>query len=202
MQKDSTEERIKAAALKEFAQHGYEGARIDRIAKRARINKAMIYYHFKGKEKLYEGILSDIFDYIFGAINPILPEEESSVENLYTFISSYVGIIHSIDQDVIRLMLREISGGGEYFRKIALPKLILPVSERVRAILRRGRDEKRIKDVNPYYVIFQLVGSVLFFKMLSIALKGTELEMVLFHENYLEDFKNNLLTIFRSGIER
>ena len=202
MQKDSTEEKIINAALREFAQHGYEGARIDRIAKRARINKAMIYYHFKSKEKLYEGILTNIFEYIHSSVKQRLPEGKGTMDSLYSFIDRYITIIDFIDQDIIRLMHREISAGGTYFRKIALPKLIVPVKNRVETIIQHCKAENLIKDINPNYTIFQLVGSVLFLKMLTIALKGTELEEIVFHENYLEDFKNNLLTILRSGVER
>ncbi len=36
--------------MTEFADNGFHGARIDSIARKAKVNKAMIYYHFKGKE--------------------------------------------------------------------------------------------------------------------------------------------------------
>ena len=50
-----------AAAAAEFAARGYAGANVDRIARAARLNKAMIYYHFKSKAALYREILSDMF---------------------------------------------------------------------------------------------------------------------------------------------
>src|SRR6185295_6636264 len=46
-------DQILAAAAVEFAARGYSGARVDRIARRARVNKAMIYYHFGSKQALY-----------------------------------------------------------------------------------------------------------------------------------------------------
>ncbi|MGC1344035.1 MAG: helix-turn-helix domain-containing protein [Candidatus Binataceae bacterium] len=48
-----SQERILAAALAEFAQHGFAGARVDRIARRARINKRMLYCYFGDKNALY-----------------------------------------------------------------------------------------------------------------------------------------------------
>jgi AcrR family transcriptional regulator len=48
---------ILAAAVAEFSQRGYDGARIDGIAKRARINKRMLYHYFGGKEGLYLAVL-------------------------------------------------------------------------------------------------------------------------------------------------
>src|SRR3954468_13281224 len=53
--------RIVRAAAREFAAHGYAGANIERIARTARLNKAMIYYHFTSKAALYREILNDMF---------------------------------------------------------------------------------------------------------------------------------------------
>jgi TetR/AcrR family transcriptional regulator len=52
-----TRERILSAALKEFAAHGFAGARVDAIARRADINKRMLYHYFGNKEKLFRAIL-------------------------------------------------------------------------------------------------------------------------------------------------
>src|SRR5947199_4237966 len=54
-------ERVFSAAAAEFAARGYAGANVDRIARAARLNKAMIYYHFKSKAALYREILRDMF---------------------------------------------------------------------------------------------------------------------------------------------
>lgn len=56
---DRTRRRILAAAIDEFAANGYAGARIDRIAARAEVNKRMIYHHFGGKRVLFEAVLAD-----------------------------------------------------------------------------------------------------------------------------------------------
>ena len=50
-------DRILAAAADEFAERGFAGARVDRIARRARVNKAMLYYHFRSKQELYRTLL-------------------------------------------------------------------------------------------------------------------------------------------------
>jgi len=52
-----TRERILAAALKEFAAKGFAGARVDVIARRASINKRMLYHYFGNKEKLFRAVL-------------------------------------------------------------------------------------------------------------------------------------------------
>ena len=52
-----TRDRILAAALDEFAAEGFAGARVARIARRARINKRMLYHYFGNKEDLFREIL-------------------------------------------------------------------------------------------------------------------------------------------------
>ncbi|MGV7813193.1 TetR/AcrR family transcriptional regulator, partial [Mycobacterium kansasii] len=59
-----TKRRILTAARSEFAQSGFAGARIDRIAEQARANKRSIYVHFGPKEQLFDivvaGVLSEM----------------------------------------------------------------------------------------------------------------------------------------------
>ena len=50
-------ERILSAALKEFATKGFAGARVDAIARRANINKRMLYHYFGDKEELFKAVL-------------------------------------------------------------------------------------------------------------------------------------------------
>src|SRR5579863_5743078 len=49
--------RILAAALKEFSAKGFAGARVDAIARRANINKRMLYHYFGDKEELFKAVL-------------------------------------------------------------------------------------------------------------------------------------------------
>ncbi|HVU26180.1 MAG TPA: helix-turn-helix domain-containing protein [Verrucomicrobiae bacterium] len=54
---ERSRERILSAALKEFAANGFAGARVDLIAKRAAINKRMLYHYFGDKEGLFRAVL-------------------------------------------------------------------------------------------------------------------------------------------------
>ncbi|MCX6898886.1 MAG: TetR/AcrR family transcriptional regulator [Verrucomicrobia bacterium] len=51
------QERILTAAMAEFSAKGFAGARVDSIARRARINKRMLYHYFGNKEDLFRAIL-------------------------------------------------------------------------------------------------------------------------------------------------
>jgi len=54
---ERTRSRILSAALKEFAAKGFAGARVDAIARRAAINKRMLYHYFGDKEGLFRAVL-------------------------------------------------------------------------------------------------------------------------------------------------
>jgi TetR/AcrR family transcriptional regulator len=54
---ERSRERILSAALKEFAAKGFAGARVDAIARRAAINKRMLYHYFGDKEELFKAVL-------------------------------------------------------------------------------------------------------------------------------------------------
>src|SRR5438477_12927437 len=77
----ASRQRLLKAAAAEFAARGYAGANVDRIARAARVNKAMIYYHYKSKAALYRAILRDMFDAVGTRVRavaaaPLAPEEK------------------------------------------------------------------------------------------------------------------------------
>src|ERR1051325_3493566 len=58
---DRSQSTILAAARDEFAEHGLGGARVDRIAERAGLNKRLIYYYFADKETLFQAVLEQAY---------------------------------------------------------------------------------------------------------------------------------------------
>ena len=61
---DRSQRDILKAALAEFAEHGLGGARMDRIAQRAAVNKRLIYYYFQNKELLFLAVLEGAYEKI------------------------------------------------------------------------------------------------------------------------------------------
>jgi AcrR family transcriptional regulator len=58
---DRTQQEILAAAMAEFSERGFGGARIDGIAERAGVNKRLIYYYFGSKEGLFIAVLEQTY---------------------------------------------------------------------------------------------------------------------------------------------
>ena len=61
---------ILAAAMDEFAEHGYGGARIDRIAKSAKLNNHALYYHFGDKQELFQAVIEHGYESLRANLGP------------------------------------------------------------------------------------------------------------------------------------
>lgn len=84
----NTKERILEAGLKVFAENGYEGARMEKIASLVGINKASLYFHFKSKEELFQELfISIIKKYSFALKNIVI--ETKSLPTKQRLISIY-----------------------------------------------------------------------------------------------------------------
>jgi AcrR family transcriptional regulator len=81
---DTTREMIKHAAWNEFARHGFDGARMQRIADEASVNKAMIHYYFQNKANLFETIISEAFAKLFNSLKEVNFSDPSNIEQIVT----------------------------------------------------------------------------------------------------------------------
>src|SRR5216117_2036937 len=102
---DRSKERILIAALKEFSARGFAGARVDVIARRAAINKRMLYHYFGDKEGLFREVLRRKIAER-QAWNAATPEQPAE----------YLPLLFDLackDADWIRLLEWEALRGGE-----------------------------------------------------------------------------------------
>lgn len=103
---------ILRAAGAEFAAHGLAGARVDRIAAAAGVNKALIYYYFSDKQGLYDRVLGQLFTELETQLFPALDGADSLAAAVDTLLNAYFGVF-SREPDRARLFARELAGGGE-----------------------------------------------------------------------------------------
>lgn len=85
---DRTQQLLLRAAMAEFADHGFGGARIEAIAERAGVNKKLIYYYFAGKDDLFVAVLEQTYADIRAAERELeleLSEPLEAVRRLVAF---------------------------------------------------------------------------------------------------------------------
>jgi len=88
-----TEEKILEAAKKVFHRKGYEGARMQEIADEAAINKALLHYYFRSKEKLFEAVFEDAFSGIMRLASEVFLSDKPLKDKIQAFLTSYLDII-------------------------------------------------------------------------------------------------------------
>src|SRR6478672_7495746 len=86
----STEEKILSAARKVFLNKGMDGARMQDIADEAGINKALLHYYFRSKDKLFEQIFMEVASAFLPKIFSILESEQTLFEKIELFCSEYI----------------------------------------------------------------------------------------------------------------
>ena len=86
----STEQKILKAAKIVFIKKGFDGARMEDIAKQADINKALVHYYFRSKENLFEQIFDTFAAQILPNITLVMESEGSIYDKIEVFIHNYI----------------------------------------------------------------------------------------------------------------
>ena len=111
--KDSTEDKILEAAKNVFVSKGMEGARMQEIADEAGINKALLHYYFRTKERLFEAIFAEIIKFAFPKITRIVQSDKPIVSKIEQVIDAYIDLLIKhpfIPAFVIKELNRDPSG--------------------------------------------------------------------------------------------
>jgi len=136
---ERTRAEILTVATAEFADRGYDGARVDEIAARTSTTKRMIYYYFGGKRQLYVAALESAYARIREA------EQQVNVDHLdpadaIRRIAEVTFDHHEANPDFIRLVSIENIHRAEHMRSSEhIADLSMPAIERISRILDRGR---------------------------------------------------------------
>jgi len=87
---DTTESLILAAAREVFIIKGSEGARMQEIADKAGINKALLHYYFRSKENLFDAVFSEVASHLFPAMKQLLESDMTVKEKISFFVKMYL----------------------------------------------------------------------------------------------------------------
>ena len=158
---EASRQKVWNAAADEFAARGFDGAKVDRIAATARVNKAMIYYHFASKARLYNAILHDTFEAIADAVRGVragggTPEAQ---------VRAYVLAVARVAEGrpfFPPIWLREVAEGGRHLDP-AVARHFRDVLSMLGEILHEGAAAGTMRKVNPFLVQLGIVGPLTLF---------------------------------------
>lgn len=155
----TTQDRILAAALTEFAEHGFAGARVDRMARKARLNKAMLYYHFGSKAKLYRFTIQRLLEQLAERLETIARAAEPADAKLDRFIETFVSM-GLLQPAIAPIMLREVVEGASRFDKDTFA-LLARIVGTMTAIVEQGQREGTFRDANPLLTYLTTVWPIM-----------------------------------------
>ncbi len=92
-QDKNTESLILETAREVFVEKGFEGARMQEIADKAGINKALLHYYYRGKEKLFEAIFRESIGKIVPRIFEIMGSPAPLAEKIAGFVGNYIDLL-------------------------------------------------------------------------------------------------------------
>lgn len=112
-----TEEKIFEAATDVFVEKGMDGARMQDIANHAGINKALLHYYFRTKDRLFNAVFEKIADKIFRKFAPVFDEKLSLEEKIRFFFKEHITFLQE-NPRLPAFILNEINRNPARLRKI------------------------------------------------------------------------------------
>ncbi|MFC9083560.1 TetR family transcriptional regulator [Streptomyces sp. NPDC057062] len=143
---EATRQRIVSEAKSEFAAYGLAGARINRIATRARASKERLYAYFASKEDLFAAVVDGIFAHVTSDVDfdvDALPEWVGGLFDLYV-----------ADPEILRLYDRLALDGETGFENSMRERHALKIEE-----LRKAQEAGRVSNLwEPSILLTMLIG--------------------------------------------
>lgn len=161
---DRSQKDILQAALGEFAEHGLGGARMDRIADRAGVNKRLIYYYFENKESLFLAVLEGAYESIRGEekqLNLTQVEPTEAIRRLISFTWNY----YLAHPEFLTLLNSENLHRARHLKRSAkVLTMHSPLIETLAGVLERGHKTGLFRaGVDPVQLYISIAGLSYFY---------------------------------------
>jgi len=153
-----TTEKIMSAARDVFCEVGFDGARVDEIARRAGVNKAALYYHFGDKQALYGAVLRSVIGEVALRNTANLSSDLSPEAKLRAYIRILIEAFDKSPQ-MPRIMMREMASGGQHLPQIFINDF-RKVINTIASIIDEGVQQDCFVAVTPLVLHAMTVGAL------------------------------------------
>jgi AcrR family transcriptional regulator len=134
----ATKKRILDAAVVEFAAKGFNGARVENIAKRAEANMRLLYHYFNDKEQLYIAVIEEVYREVRLAEQNLHIEDDDPKQGLERLIDFTFKHFHD-HPDLISIVMNENILHAKYLKESDLvPMMTTKLSSSVSSLLEKG----------------------------------------------------------------
>ncbi|MEA3297071.1 MAG: TetR/AcrR family transcriptional regulator [candidate division Zixibacteria bacterium] len=195
----TTREKILTNALTEFARHGLDGARVDRIADTAGVNKAMIYYYFSSKEELYNRTIIEFFSVVINKARLAITGGDSLEARLAALADMYVDVFTE-HAEFSKLFLRELANpSSKITRKVARLWIQSGAPEEAEQLFRSGIADGQLRRVNTTQAIVSFlvmnIGYILMSPVLDRVFDIPD------RKEFLRERKKSVVDLFMNGVK-
>ena len=193
---NETLSKILKAARNVFSKEGFNGARVDEIAKQANVNKAMIYYHFKSKEDLYDSVVDSIFfkDSLIVLDNS---QEKDPFINLEKLIRLFFDNMETNKVERCSIIAREMVSRSDIFIKMR-DKYWIPNFHLINDLLNKGKEDGFFNFESPSELItFTIQSHIIFYKINEVAYHDSDIFDIMYPENNQERMIEYILSILK-----
>lgn len=162
---DKTKEKILAAAVREFSAHGLSGARTDAIAESAKVNKALLYYYFKSKKRLYAAAVDEVagkvVEHALTAFNPAFSAGERLLRSALIHFDRILAQ-REFQSLLQQEMVRFHSGQGGSMPLLA-KKAFKPLLGKLHEAVEEGIKSGEICDLDWLQIVYSMFGANVFY---------------------------------------
>lgn len=150
---------ILRVASNEFCQHGFSGARVERIATRSKSNMRMIYHYFGDKEGLYLAVLEDAYTRIRQQEDKLDLTASSPVQGMRNLITFTFDFFAS-NNDVLAIISNENTLKAKYLRRVPnVRAMTVPLIKSIESLLEKGQGAGLFrKHIDPIQFYVSLVA--------------------------------------------
>ncbi len=155
---DSRVTEILDAAADVFFEQGFAGARVDEIARRANVNKAMLYYHVGDKDALFTAVLRRNLARALERVRPAVAAAGDPADKLRALIDALAE--NARTEEHLLLIVRELTGGGRHLSDEILRELV-QLAHETWDVLGEGAESGVFRPVHPLAAHLALVAAVM-----------------------------------------
>ncbi len=155
----NTEQTILKAAKNVFVIKGMEGARMQEIADEAGINKALLHYYFRSKDKLFEAVFKEALFKLMPNLMDLMKKDLALFEKIKLFVENYINTINE-NPHIPAFIIHELNRNPERVAELIKSTGINPsfFVNQVYEEIEKGT----IEPVNPFHLIVNMLAMCIF----------------------------------------
>ena len=194
-----TKQKILDSALEEFSKHGLAGSRVEQIAERAGVNKAMLYYHYSSKENLYQEVIESIFRVATERLSEILITPQSLEEIFKEMIEFYTDLFNS-QPAFTPILIRELANSeSSMIENIAEIISVSGAPVQIKRLIAAGEKKGHLRPINIRHAIVLFLSlNIGYFVCAPIMDRVWNIKN---RDKFIRERKKEVLDIFLNGIK-